>query len=62
MYTSRQVAEKLGIAKRTAESWCLYFGFQKIGRMYILNERQFKKIASRAQTKSGRPRKTSEES
>ena len=57
MYTTHQVAAKLGLARRTVQKWAAVLGFERQGRDYLLTDEQVAQLAAVTPGKPGRPRK-----
>ena len=47
LFTTKQVAEKLGIKRVTVQKWCRKFGFKMQWGMMLLTRRQIQMIADR---------------
>lgn len=55
MIIVQQAASRLGLSVRTVQKWCRVLGYERVGRDYILTEKQIDEIAARAHDKPGRP-------
>ena len=56
MFTVTQATSLLGIAPRTVQKWCKDLGFEKVGRDYILTDKQISQIKIACHDGPGRPK------
>lgn len=55
IYSTKEVAEKLGYAQITLQKWCFYHGIRKFGRDYLMSDADVEAFKNR---EGARERKT----